>query len=175
MGPSSVALPNGAAIHATTRVEVAVDATRNFHGPSVGRCPNGDLLLCHQDSLQHTGGDGFCHQWRSSDDGFTWEDEGPAADRRDRGIDALFGEYGTTPDGRMVMMVQVRRVLSHEDYDILDSVWYASNDNGRTWAYQGEIDPGHKHAVLNPREVITREGVMCFCAWSRLTHFWALE
>ena len=71
------------------RVEVCVNPQRDLHGPCVVRAGNGDLLLCHQDAEQHLGGDGFVHQWRSPDDGVTWQDEGPAADWRDRQLERV--------------------------------------------------------------------------------------
>ena len=52
---------------------MAVDPTRNFPGPSVVRASNGDLILTHQDSIHHSWGDVFVHQWRSMDGGFTWQ------------------------------------------------------------------------------------------------------
>jgi hypothetical protein len=67
------------------RVEVYLNPGRDLHGPCVVRTGNGDLLLCHQGSEEHGRQDGFAHQWRSEDNGFTWQDEGPVADWRDRG------------------------------------------------------------------------------------------
>ena len=166
MDSDSIFLPNGDQIKVSQRLEVRIDPQRDLHGPCVARAPNGDLLLSHQDSLVHGGDDGFAHQWRSADQGFTWQDEGPAADWRDRGIDALFGEYGTTPEGRMVMLVQLRQPLGGNQ-GIANNVWYTSADSGRTWEFQGEIDSSDPHAVLAPREVITREGTLYFGAWSR--------
>ena len=131
------------------------------------RAPNGDLLLCHKDSVQHVGGDGFVHQWRSTDEGFTWQDEGPVADWRRRNIDALFGEYGVASNGSLVMIVQRKPPLGG-DSDVIGSVWSLSADNGKTWKDQGEVDSGHKYAVMYGRSVITRDGVMYFGAWSRL-------
>ncbi len=92
-------------IEIINRVCVNVNPGRDLHGPCVIRATNGDLLLCHQDSEQHGGGDGFVHLWRSRDSGYTWSDEGAVADWRGRGFDSLFGEYGQAPDGRLVMIV----------------------------------------------------------------------
>ena len=75
------------------RVDIYVNPNRDLHGPCAVRAANGDLLLCHQDSNQHHGGDGYVHQWRSTDNGSVWQDEGPVANWRDRGYDALFGEF----------------------------------------------------------------------------------
>ena len=147
-------------------VSVNVNPDRDLHGPSVVRASNGDLLLCHQDSEQHLGGDGYVHQWRSTDDGFTWQDEGPAADWRDRSIDALFGECGKTPDGRLVMFVQRRRPRG--DDDSILGCWYSvSSDNGRTWIDLGPVDGSDEFAVMSVRNVLTRESVMYCGVWSR--------
>lgn len=82
------------------RVEVYVNPGRDLHGPCVVRAGNGDLLLCHQDSEEHGGQDGFAHQWRSEDNGFTWQDEGPVADWRDRGGARVYREgWSCFPDG----------------------------------------------------------------------------
>ncbi len=101
----------GAVDRIVERIIVNADPKRDPHGPCVVRAANSDILLSHQDSDQHEGGDGFAHQWRSTDNGFTWMDEGPAADWRSRNIDSLFGSYGVAPDGALVMMVQRRRLL----------------------------------------------------------------
>ena len=98
--------PSEVRVKIVERVNVYVNPKRDLHGPCVVRTANGDLLLCHQDSDQHGGGDGFTHQWRSFDNAFTWKDEGPVADWRSRNIDSLFGEYGLAPGGRLVMIVQ---------------------------------------------------------------------
>jgi hypothetical protein len=107
----SVRLDNGSIVRIVKKAPIVVNPARDLHGPCVVRAANGDLLLCHQDSLQHGGGDGYVHQWRSTDCGATWSDEGPAADWRDRGLDALFGEYGNTADGKLIMFVQRRKPL----------------------------------------------------------------
>ncbi len=162
-----VTLANGCTIKIISRIDVAVDATREFHGPSVARCSNGDLLLSHQDSLSHGGGDCFVHQWRSTDKGFTWADEGACADHRSQGIDARFGEYGATPDGRLVMMVQLVDPSSGSgDARIQNNGFYTSANNGKTWEYKGLVDPSHQHAVLCARSVFSRDGVMYFGAFS---------
>ena len=54
------------------RITVSADPERDLHGPAVVRAGNGDLLLSHQDSITHSGKDGFCRQWRSTDSGMTW-------------------------------------------------------------------------------------------------------
>ena len=148
------------------RVEVNVDLNRDLHGPCAVRAANGDLLLCHQDSNQHRGGDGYVHQWRSVDHGFTWQDEGAVADWRDRGYDALFGEYGVTPDGKLVMIVQRREVLT-DDSGIVASWIQVSDDNGRTWREIGAVDDSDTYAVMFARNLITHEGMMYAGVWSR--------
>ena len=163
---TSVRLDNGTAVRVAERISVNVDPQRDLHGPSAGRAANGDLLLCHQDSNAHHGGEGFVHQWRSRDGGFTWEDEGPAADWRERGLDSLFGEYGLAPDGAMVMVVQRRQVLSR-DTGIIGSWLQTSADHGKTWREIGAVDDSDEYAVLFARNILTRDHSMFFGAWSR--------
>lgn len=164
--PLCFELPDRTRLRLERRAVVHADPERDLHGPCVVRTASGDLLLSHQDSQAHHGGDGFVHQWRSRDDGESWLDEGPAADWRDRGLDALFGEYGVTPDGRLVMLVQLRHPGGGNEA-IRNSVWYTSEDEGRSWAARGEIDASHPHAVLFGREVVTWGQTMYFGAWSR--------
>ena len=114
-------------VKVVNRLDVYVNSERDLHGPCVVRAANGDLLLCHQDSEEHGGRDGFAHQWRSSDNGFTWQDEGPVADWRSRGFDSLFGEYGLAPRGRLVLVVQRREVLGG-DAGIVSS-WIQMSDD----------------------------------------------
>ena len=162
----SVVLSNGVLIGILERIDVNVDPQRDLHGPCVVRAANGDLLLCHQDSNQHSGGDGYVHQWRSTDNGFTWMDEGAAADWRDRNLDSLFGEYGKAPDGSLVMFIQRRKPISG-DFGIL-ACWRAiSADHGRTWQEKGPLDDTHEHAAMYVRNVVTRDGVMYAAAWGR--------
>jgi Neuraminidase (sialidase) len=164
----SVTLPNGYHISVVKRVEVALNPNRNFHNVSACRVPNGDFLVSHQDSLRHGGGDCFVHQWRSKDGGLTWQDEGAAVDIRQEGLDARAGEYGVTPDGRMVMIVQ--RVSPQRDggnADIINNTWYVSSDSGKTWEYRGLVDPTHEKAILAPRSVFNDKGTIYFGAYSR--------
>jgi len=165
--PSSLPLPDGTSLRLVRRAAVYANPDRDLHGPCAVRTRHGDLLLCHQDSLAHHGGDGFVHQWRSRDQGQTWVDEGPAADWRDREYDALFGEYGLAPNGRLVMVVQRRRPEGGNDA-IVSSVWYTSDDEGHTWDYRGEVDTSHPDAVITGREVVTCGSTLLFGAWSRL-------
>ena len=80
----------GYTISVIKQVDVSLNPNRNFHSVSAcpmgsftpyGACraPNGDFLLSHQDSLEHSGGDCFVHQCRSRDEGLTWQDEDAAA------------------------------------------------------------------------------------------------
>jgi hypothetical protein len=162
-----VQLDNGTTVKVSERVLVNVDPQRDLHGPSVVRAANGDLLLCHQDSNAHRGGEGFVHQWRSSDGGFSWEDEGPVADWRDRQLDALFGEYGLAPDGSLVMVVQRRQVQS-ADLGIIASWLQTSTDHGKTWQEIGPVDDSDEYAVMFGRALVTTGDIMQFGAWSRL-------
>jgi len=148
------------------RVDVNVNPKRDLHGPCVVRAANGDILLCHQDSDQHGGGDGYVHQWRSVDNGFTWQDEGPVADWRARGHDALFGEYGLASDGSLVMIVQRREVLGG-DRGIVGSWIQVSEDHGKTWREIGPVDDGDEYAVMFARNLIMRNGWMYAGVWSR--------
>lgn len=163
---TSVRLSNGTVVRVAEKVPVDIDPQRDLHGPSAGRAANGDLLLCHQDSNAHRGGDGYVHQWRSRDGGHTWEDEGPAADWRGRGLDALFGEYGLAPDGTLVMVVQRRRVLSGDE-GIIGSWLQTSEDDGRTWREIGPVDGSDENGVLFARNILTRDGTMYLSAWTR--------
>lgn len=156
------------AIIVTKRVDIALNPNRNFHSISACRAPNGDFLVSHQDSLGHLGGNCFVHQWRSTDAGLTWQDEGPAVDLRQEGLDARAGEYGVTPDGRMVMVVQrVNPKMIGKDNAIINNTWYMSSDSGKTWQYKGVVDPTDEKAVLAPRSVFSYERTMYFGAYSR--------
>ena len=168
-GGAAVALADGSSVGIAERIEVYVNPERDLHGPCVGRAANGDLLLCHQDSLVHQGGDGYVHQWRSRDDGFTWRDEGPAADWRGEGLDALSGEYGTTASGRMVLLVQ-RRHPRGGNGQIIGSVCYVSDDDGRTWQLRGEIAPEQAHAAMMAREIVRHDSVLLTGMYSRFGH-----
>jgi hypothetical protein len=168
--PDQVQLANGCTIEIVKRIDVSVNDKREFHGPCVCRAPNGDLILCHQDSKAHGGGDGYVHQWRSTDDGFTWTDEGVAAKWTDQEMDSLFGEYAVAPDGRrMVMLVQRRKTLG-DNAGIVSSVWYTSENNGSTWNLHGEMDPNKKEGVLYARNPFSHDGVMYVGVWSSLGH-----
>lgn len=141
---------------------------RDLHGPSCIRAQNGDILLCHQDSQQHLGGDGYVHQWRSVDNGLTWQDEGPLSDWRSRGIDALFGEYGLLPNGKLVAFIQ-RRVPRRDD-DGIRASWYAlSSDHGKHWKEIGPVSTDEQ-AFLSPRNVIRHKDFMYVTAWSPHGH-----
>ena len=148
------------------RVDIYVNPNRDLHGPCAVRAANGDLLLCHQDSNQHHGGDGYVHQWRSTDNGSVWQDEGPVANWRDRGYDALFGEYGLTPDDKLVMIVQRREVLEG-DSGIVASWLQSSEDHGKSWREIGPVDDSDSYAVMFARNLITHEGLMYAGVWSR--------
>lgn len=163
----SVTLDNGLVVSVDRIAMVNVNPKRDLHGPSVIRAANGDLLLSHQDSAKHGGGDGFARQWRSSDNGSTWKDEGPVADWRSRKIDSLFGEYGLADDGSLVMIVQRRTVLGG-DPGIIGSWLQTSRDHGRTWKEIGPIDDSNRYAVMYGRNILTRSGVMYVGVWSRL-------
>ena len=163
----AVRLDSGTVVRVVQKVPVNVNPQRDLHGPCVVRAANGDLLLCHQDSDRHGGGDGFNHQWRSTDNGFTWRDEGPVADWRSRNIDSLFGEYGRAPNGRLVMFVQRREVLGG-DRGILGSWLQTSQDHGKSWQEVGPVDESDRYAVMYGRNVLTRDGIMYAAVWSRL-------
>ncbi len=158
----------GYSISVAGRVDVSLNPKRNFHNVSACRAPNGDFLVSHQDSLRHSGGDCFVHQWRSRDQGLTWEDEGAAVDLRKEGLNARAGEYGVTPDGRMVMVVQRIKPLSGGgNVEHINNTWYVSSDSGKAWEYRGVVDPSHDRAVNAPRSIFSREGTMYFGAYSR--------
>ncbi len=153
-------------IEIVDRVTVYADPERDLHGPCVIRAGNGDLLLSHQDSVQHRGNDGFTHQWRSTDNGFTWEDEGPVADWRTRGFDSLFGDYGLASDGGLVMVVQRREILT-DNKGIVGSWIQKSDDHGHSWQEVGAMDDSDTHAVMFARSPTLHEGVFYAGVWSR--------
>ena len=153
-------------VNVLDRVDVNVNPERDLHGPCVIQASNGDLLLSHQDSNLHGGGDGFARQWRSTDGGFTWSDEGPVADWRDRGFDSLFGEYGLAPDGSLVMIVQRREVLGG-DVGIVGSWIQVSEDDGKTWREVGPVDDSDPYAVMFARNLVVRDGMFYAGVWSR--------
>lgn len=165
--PLSVQLNNSTRVRIASRIEVNVDPTRDLHGPAVIRAANGDLLLCHQDSNKHRGGDGFVRQWRSTDNGFKWKNEGAASDWRSDKIDSLFGEYGLAPNGRLVMIVQRRETLSG-DRGVMGAWVQLSEDHGKSWQRVGPMDGSSKYGVLHARNLIVHDDVIYAGVWSRL-------
>ena len=162
----STTLPNGDNIKVYKRVEIAVDPNRDFHGVSACRVPNGDLLVTHKDSIRHTGGDSVIRQWRSTDGGLTWQNEGIIADWRQQGYDLIMGELGVTPDNRLVLLAQTYEAAASGNIGSCWNRWYISSDNGRTWEYKGIIDQSDKYAVKSPRSVFSHKGIMYFSAYS---------
>lgn len=167
--PHQVTLANGDTFTLTKKIAVNVDLQRDFHGPSVVRAANGDLLLFHQDSLEHEGGDALVCQLRSSDQGRTWTREKPAADWRARDNAAMFGEAGLTSDGRLVMWVQVRRKALGGDEAIGPAWLQQSKDHGRTWIDVGPADPAHPEAAMNARSFVPHGDKLYVTAWSSKT------
>jgi len=166
-GTTSLQL-NELSIEIEKRIVVAENPERDLHGPAVVRAANGELLLCHQDSQQHLGGDGYVHQWRSRDDGMNWQDEGSIVDWRGRDMDALFGEYGVCPNGELVVFIQRRKPRS--DDDGIRATWYAlSPDHGEHWNEIGPVS-NDEFAFLSPRNVISHKNFMYVTAWSPQGH-----
>lgn len=159
-------LTNGYVVRVLKKIEVHVNPDRDFHGPAVVRAANGDLLLFHQDSDQHEGGNAVVCQLRSTDDGQTWKKESPAADWRARNKDAIFGEAGLTNDGRLVMVVQLRDKTLRGDQDIGPAWLQSSKDHGKTWAESGPVDSDQPGRVMNSRSFISHQGRLYFTAWS---------
>lgn len=160
---------NGTTIGIVRRITVNASPERDLHGPAVVRAANGDLLLSHQDSITRAGKDGFCRQWRSTDDGLTWQDEGPVADWRDRGLQSLFGEYCLAPNDNLVMTVQRRNVDQADprySEGILDSWIQISDDHGRTWTEIGPVDGSDESAVRFMRNLNERDGIIYGLSWS---------
>ncbi|MBD3670726.1 MAG: exo-alpha-sialidase [Gammaproteobacteria bacterium] len=147
---------------------VYANPERDLHGPSVVRAGNGDLILHHQDSAQHLGGDGFVHQWRSTDMGLSWQDEGPVFDWRGKDEDALFAECGLAPDGSLVAFIQRRKSLSDDD-GILGSCYAKSYDNAHSWQLLGPVS-ADEDAFLSPRNVISLGRAMYVTGWSPQGH-----
>ena len=168
----SVALGAGDVLRTGRPVVVSESGERNFHGPTACRTPDGDLLLCHQDSLLHGGKDCHVHQWRSADGGDTWSDEAAVADLRGEGLDARFGEYGVTDDGGLLLFVQVvdprgTATGAGGNLQIRGSLWYSSADGGRSWKNQGLVDSDRELGVLMARGVVRHDGEYHFGAYSR--------
>lgn len=155
-------------IEIQNKLVIAANPQRDLHGPAVVRTHRGELLLCHQDSQQHLGGDGYVHQWRSRDDGMSWRDEGAIVDWRERAMDALFGEYGRCPNGDLVVFIQRREPRS--DDEGIRATWFAiSSDDGRSWQEKGPVSQD-EYAFLSPRNVITNHKAMYVTAWSPQGH-----
>lgn len=167
--PQAVSLANGDTVTLTKKIAVNIDLTRDFHGPSVVRTANGELLLFHQDSLEHEGGDALVCQLRSTDNGRTWTKEKPAADWRARDNAAMFGEAGLTSDGRLVMWVQVRKKALGGDEAIGPAWLQQSKDHGRTWIDVGQAFPPQAEAAMNARSFLVHGDKLYVTGWSSKT------
>jgi len=163
---TGILLPNGDTVRVLAKSEVHVNPERDFHGPALVRAANGDILLFHQNSQQHEGGEAIVDQLRSTDNGRTWKQEAPAADWRGRHKDAMFGEAGLISDGRLVMVVQLREKTLRGDQDISAAWLQVSKDHGKIWTDAGPADPTQPERVMNSRSFFSHQGQMYFTAWS---------
>ena len=131
----------------SAKIDVAINPDRLYHGPAAVVAPNGDWLVCFQDSADHGGTDGVISQVRSRDEGRSWQVDGVMHDQR---ADRFFSRnpaYGVTADGRIVMVVQRWRPLPEGEEFVLGqsvaiqpSAYLISKDNGHTYQYRGVVD-----------------------------------
>ncbi len=128
----------------STKSDVSVNPDRLFHGPAAVVAPNGDWLVCYQDSEDHDGHDGVIGQVRSSDKGKTWTSDGIVFDQRGE-KQKYFGRnpsYAVTSDGRIVLVVQRYFPIPPGEVSLIHgSVCLISRDNGKTYEYHGLVDP----------------------------------
>ena len=132
----------------SAKSDVAINPARLYHGPAAVVAANGDWLVCFQDSADHSGSDGVISQVRSRDEGRSWQVDGIVHDQRPERMFSRNPAYGVTPDGRIVLVVQRWRPLPAGEEFVLGksvaiqpSVYLISADNGRTYQYQGVVDP----------------------------------
>jgi hypothetical protein len=132
----------------SAKMDVAVNPERLFHGPAAVLAPNGDWLVCYQDSLDHSGRDGVISQVRSRDEGKTWVNDGIVYDGRGENWFGRNPAYGVTADGVIVLVVQRWRPLPPGDRAVTfrnegidGSVWLVSRDEGKTYHQRGLVDP----------------------------------
>ena len=88
--------------------DVSVNPDRLFHSPAAVVAPNGDWLVCYQDSEDHDGLDGVVSHVRSSDQGQTWTSNGIVFDQRGKQRRCLGRNptYAVTNGGVIVLVVQ---------------------------------------------------------------------
>lgn len=97
----------------SAKSDIAINPSRLFYGPAAVVAPNGDWLVCYQNSFDHGGADGVICQMRSRDEGKTWQPDGIVFDER-KANEPLFGRnpaYGVARDGRVALVVQRWRPL----------------------------------------------------------------
>lgn len=131
----------------SAKLDVAINPSRLFHGPAAVHAPNGDWLVCYQDSLDHSGRDGVISQVRSRDEGRTWVNDGIIYDERAGNWFGRNPAYGVTADGVIVLVVQRWRPLptgesavTFRKEGIGGSVWLVSPDDGKTYQQRGLVD-----------------------------------
>lgn len=90
----------------SAKSDVSINLKRLFHGPAALVAPNGDWLVCYQDSENHAGRDGVISQVRSRDEGRTWKSDGIVFDQRPQKYYGRNPAYGITSDGLIVLVVQ---------------------------------------------------------------------
>ena len=151
----------------SAKSDIAINPSRLFHGPAAVVAPNGDWLVCYQNSFDHGGTDGVISQMRSRDEGKTWRSDGIVFDER-KANEPLFGRnpaYGVTSDGRVVLVVQrwrplppgVQEVLG-ESVTIHGSVYLTSRDNGKKYSVKGLVDPEVPLRHQGTTSAIIRDG-----------------
>ena len=131
----------------SAKSDVSINPKRLFHGPAALVAPNGDWLVCYQDSKTHAGQDSVISQVRSRNEGRTWKPEGIVFDQRSQKYYGRNPAYGVTSDGLIVLVVQRWRPppsnvkFPLKAQRIHGSVYLISEDNGKTYSNQGLVDP----------------------------------
>ena len=139
--------------------DVSVNPDRLFHSPAAVVAPNGDWLVCYQDSEDHDGLDGVVSQVRSSDQGQTWTSDGIVFDQRGQQRRCLGRNPAYAVTNGEVIVLDVQRWFpapQSEISSIHGSVYLISQDNGKTYEYRGLVDPGVPLRHLGTTSTILR-------------------
>jgi sialidase-1 len=127
---------------------------RSVHAyfPSVAALPNGELLATYTLAEAFEAVNARLHVSRSSDDGKTWQAEGPMfADMAARSYVSEFGKTSVSPDGEVITNIVRHDRSEHPDEGLtnaanlgfvpLEILIGRSSDGGRSWGQPSVVRP----------------------------------